>query len=80
MAAVTQERLKSKELSNIKEVKSRGADIVLFIKKALTEDLDREYQVIELPDMEDAFMVLPASVALSAPCLLCVIRQRLRCR
>ena len=64
VAAVTQERLKSKELSNIKEVKSRGADIVLFIKKALTEDLDREYQVIELPDMEDAFMVLPASVAL----------------
>ena len=64
MAAVTQERLKSKELSNIKEVKSSGADIVLFIKKALTEDLDREYQVIELPDMEDAFMVLPASVAL----------------
>ena len=64
VAAVTQERLKSKELSNIKEVKSRGADIVLFIKKALTEDLDREYQVIELPDMEDEFMVLPASVAL----------------
>ena len=38
----------SKELSNIKEVKSRGADIVLFIKEALSGDLDTEYQVIKL--------------------------------
>ena len=54
----------SKELSNIKEVKSRGADIVLFIKEELSGDLDTEYQVIKLPDMQDEFMVMPASVAL----------------
>lgn len=64
VATVTQEKLMSKELSNIKEVKSRGADIVLFIKEELSGDLDTEYQVIKLPDMQDEFMVLPASVAL----------------
>ena len=64
VATVTQEKLMSKELSNIKEVKSRGADIVLFIKEALSGDLDNEYRVIRLPDMQDEFMVLPASVAL----------------
>ena len=64
VATVTQEKLMSKELSNIKEVKSRGADIVLFIKEALSGDLDTEYQVIRLPNMQDEFMVLPASVAL----------------
>ena len=54
----------SKELSNIKEVKSRGADIVLFIKEALAEDLDPSYEVVTLPNMEDEFMVFPASAAL----------------
>lgn len=64
VAAVTQEKLRSKELSNIKEVKSRGAEIVLFIKEALAEDIDSQYQVFLLPDMQDEFMVMPASVAL----------------
>lgn len=64
VASVTQQRIMSKELSNIKEVKSRGADIVLFIKKALAKDLPKEYETFMLPDMEDAFMVFPTSVAL----------------
>lgn len=64
VATVTQEKLMSKELSNIKEVRSRGAKIVLFIKEALAGNLDTEYQVVKLPDMRDEFMVLPASVAL----------------
>lgn len=64
VAAVTQEKLLSKELSNIKEVKSRGADIVLFIKEALADNLSQEYELIALPDMQDEFMVIPASVAL----------------
>ena len=64
VATVTQSRLMSKELSNIKEVKSRGAEIVLFIKEALSADLDPDYKVVTLPDMEDEFMVFPASVAL----------------
>ena len=64
VATVTQSRLMSKELSNIREVKSRGEDIVLFIKESLAVDLDPSYEVVTLPDMEDTFMVFPASVAL----------------
>ena len=64
VAAVTQEKLMSKELSNIKEVKSRGADVILFIKETLTQNLDKEYNVIPIPALQDEFMVLPTSVAL----------------
>ena len=64
VAAVTQEKLMSKELSNIKEVKSRGADIVLFIKEGLAADVKDLYDTFLLPDMQDEFMVMPASVAL----------------
>jgi len=64
VATVTQSRLMSKELSNIKETKSRGADIVLFIKEELAVGLDPDYKVVTLPDMEDTFMVFPASVVL----------------
>lgn len=64
VATVTQEKLMSKELSNIKEVKSRGADIVVFIKESIAGDLAKEYEIFTLPDMQDEFMVLPASVAL----------------
>ncbi len=64
VATVTQRRLMSKELSNIKEVKSRGADIVLFIKEELAEDLDPSYKVVTLPNIADYFMVFSASVAL----------------
>ena len=64
VATVTQEKLMSKELSNIKEVKSRGADVVVFIKESIVGDLAKEYEIFTLPDMQDVFMVLPASVAL----------------
>ena len=50
--------------SNIKEVKARGASLVLFIKKALAEQLKEDYHVVLLPDLEDKFMVFPAAVAL----------------
>ena len=64
VATVTQEKLMSKELSNIKEVKSRGADVVVFIKESIAGDLAKEYEIFTLPDMQDEIMVLPASVAL----------------
>ena len=64
VATVTQEKLMSKELSNIKEVKSRGADVVVFIKESIAGDQAKEYEIFTLPDMQDEFMVLPASVAL----------------
>lgn len=64
VATVTQSKLKEKELSNIREVQSRGASVVVFVKESF--DLaDAEYaDVFELPSMEDEFMVFPASAAL----------------
>ncbi len=64
VASVTQEKLMSKELSNIKEVRSRGADVVVFIKESIAQRLEGEYEVVKLPNMQDEFMVMPASVAL----------------
>lgn len=64
VAAVTQEKLMAKELSNIREVKSRGADVVIFIKGSSAAQLNGEYECFSLPDMRDEFMVMPASVAL----------------
>lgn len=64
VASVTQEKLMSKELSNIKEVKSRGADVVIFIKESIAGKLEGEYETFTLPNMQDEFMVMPASVAL----------------
>ena len=64
VACVTQEKLKEKELSNIREVQSRGASVVLFVRQDF--DLaDAEYtDVFTLPVMADDFMVFPASGAL----------------
>ena len=53
VATVTQEKLMSKELSNIKEVKSRGADVVVFIKESIAGDLAKEYEILTQPDMQD---------------------------
>lgn len=65
VAVVTQDKLKSKELSNIREVQSRGARVLLLIKdNEVLEDDERFANVFRLPVMEDAFMVMPASVVL----------------
>lgn len=64
VATVTQTRLKEKELSNIREVQSRGASVVLFVKEGF-ELADAEYAaVFTLPALSDEFMVFPASAAL----------------
>ena len=64
VALATQQKLLSKELSNVKEVSARGAEVVLFIKETLKEEVKEEYHMILLPDMEDRFMAFPAAVAL----------------
>ena len=64
VALVTQGRIMSKELSNIKEVKARGANVVLFIKEELAEQLKEDYNVVKLPSLDDKFMVFPSIVAL----------------
>lgn len=65
IAVVTQEKLKSKEFSNIREVQSRGARVVLLMKEGETLDEGEKWScVYRLPVMEDYFMVMPASVVL----------------
>ncbi len=65
IAVVTQEKLKSKELSNIREVQSRGARVVLLIKEGETLDGGEQWScVYRLPKMDDFFMVMPASIVL----------------
>ena len=64
VALVTQERVRDKELSNIREVQSRGASVVVLVKDGI--DLaDADYtHVLTLPAMDDVAMAFPASAAL----------------
>lgn len=64
VAVVTQSRIMQKEISNIREVKSRGARVVIFTKAEFAADLEQEFTVVELPDARDELMVFTASVAL----------------
>ena len=64
VALVTQERVRDKELSNIREVQSRGASVVILVKDGI--DLaDADYtHVFTLTAMDDVAMAFPASAAL----------------
>lgn len=64
VAVVTQTKLMQKEISNIREVKSRGASVVVFVKEELADSLEKEFKVMKLPNISDEMMVFPASVAL----------------
>jgi glucosamine--fructose-6-phosphate aminotransferase (isomerizing) len=64
IAVVTQEKLREKELSNIKEVQSRGASVVLMVKEGFeVEGIDAAH-LFRLPAMPDRLMTFPASAAL----------------
>lgn len=64
IALITQESTMTKVLSNIKEVKARGAKVVLFIEDALSKHVEEDYPTVILPDMDEKFMVFPAITAL----------------
>ena len=66
IAAATQTKLISKELSNVKEIKARGANVVLLTKEELKDDFAQsgEYHVIGLPNLDDEYMSFPEIVAL----------------
>lgn len=66
IAAATQTKLISKELSNVKEIKARGANVVLLTKEELKADFAQsdEYHVIGLPNLDDEYMSFPEIVAL----------------
>ena len=62
ISLLTQENLMSKQASNIKEVQSRGAKVISFVRSSLkTKDTVCSF---ELPDLDDDFMSVPSVVAL----------------
>lgn len=62
IALVTQQYLVSKQMSNIREVQSRGADVITFVRRSLkTEKIGNCFV---LPELEDEFMLIPAVVSL----------------
>ena len=62
IALMTQSDLMSKQVSNIREVQSRGAEVLTFVKKSLiNKDVDCSF---DLPDLEDDFMAVPSIIAM----------------
>lgn len=62
IALLTQEKLMSKQISNIREVESRGATVISFVKEGLqTKDIKPDFV---LPNLNDDFMAIPAVVAM----------------
>lgn len=62
LALLTQEKLMSKQMSNIKEVQSRGARVIKFIREDLVSD--KENNCFALPKLKDDFMAIPAIIAM----------------
>ena len=62
IALLSQEKLMSKQISNIREVESRGATVISFVKDGLqTKDIKPDFV---LPNLNDDFMAIPAVVAM----------------
>ena len=65
VALVTQSLLVSKEYSNIREVQSRGASVLLITRESLYKDMNiPEEDTFILPEMDDLFMTFPAAVVM----------------
>ncbi len=64
VALVTQEKLSGKEISNIREVQSRGAKVVVLVKENINLAEADYTAVFTLPELADEFMVFPAAAAL----------------
>ncbi len=64
VALCGEEALFKKTLSNIKEVKARGANVIIFAREAVRNGLTDENNVFFLPDVPDIFSVIIEAVAL----------------
>lgn len=53
-----------KTLSNIKEVRARGANVIIIAKEAFRNELTDENNVFFIPDVPDVFSVITETVAL----------------
>ncbi|MGN0532595.1 MAG: glutamine--fructose-6-phosphate transaminase (isomerizing) [Eubacterium sp.] len=62
IALLTQKHLVSKQMSNIREVQSRGARTITFVRESLiSKDINCDFA---LPDIEDDFMPIPSVTAM----------------
>ena len=64
IALATQDKIFAKTISNIREVRARGASVILITKAGAQVDPDVYDIRIELPVREDLFAVFPAAAAL----------------
>jgi len=64
VAAATEEALMEKTISNIKEVKARGAFVIFLCKKGAVKENDFYDKLIEIPETEELFMPLLSIVPL----------------
>ena len=64
IAIATQAPLYSKMIGNIKEVKARGANVILLCREGAPEAEKIADHIIDLPDIEDMFMPMAAVVIL----------------
>lgn len=64
IAIATQEHVFAKTISNIREVKARGAFVILLTKEGSVVDDNLADIRIRIPDVDDRFTVFPIAVAL----------------
>ena len=64
IATATQQHVFSKTISNIREVKARGAYVILLAKEGSIIDSSLADVIIRIPDLDDRFTVFPIAVAL----------------
>ena len=64
IAIATQEHVYSKTISNIREVKARGAFVILLVKENAVVDDNLADIRIRIPDVDDHFTVFPIAAAL----------------
>ncbi len=64
IAIATQQHVFSKMISNIREVKARGAFVILLTKESSVVDEKLADIKIRIPDVDDRFTVFPIAVAL----------------
>ncbi len=64
IAIATQEHVFSKMISNIREVKARGAFVILLTKESAVADEGLADIHLRIPDMDDRFTVFPIAVIL----------------
>lgn len=63
ISCITQSDLVSKEASNIKEVRARGANVVAFLKPSLQSCIEQKIAITLLNDLPEDLMVFPTIVA-----------------